>query len=131
MKSLRITIEGKTYDVDVEILGEEATETRPARAPAAARAEPAQRAAAPAPAAAPKPAAAPAGAGQVPSPLSGTVVTIDVAVGQVVAEGDRLVTLEAMKMHTIISAPGAGTVSAILVQPGNSVAEGQALVSLS
>lgn len=129
MKRLRITIEGKTYDVDVEILGEEANEVRSAPAQvASARAQPA--AAAPKPAA-PKAAPVSAGAGQVPSPLSGTVVSIDTQVGQAIAEGQRLITLEAMKMHTIISAPQGGTVSAILVHPGNAVEEGQILITLS
>lgn len=132
MKRLRITIEGKSYDVDVEILGEEGAQARgpapkaaPARAAAPARSAPKPPAPRPASAA---PSAG--GAGDVPSPLSGSVVSIDVQVGQDVAEGQRLVTLEAMKMHTIISAPAAGKVTAIHAQPGQSIEEGQTLVSI-
>jgi biotin carboxyl carrier protein len=67
----------------------------------------------------------------VPSPLSGKVVSIDVQVGQAVAEGAQLLTLEAMKMNTFVYAPKAGKVSAILVHPGDGVEEGATLVSLA
>ncbi|MDQ8184417.1 biotin/lipoyl-containing protein [Pelagicoccus sp. SDUM812002] len=130
MKHLRITIEGKTYDVDVEILGEENEPSK--RSANSARSRPAA-AAAPV-AAAPAPAAtssAPAEAGDVPSPLSGKVVSVDVKIGDTVAAGDQVVTLEAMKMNTIVSAPAAGTVTAIHVSDGQSVDEGGALLTLS
>lgn len=127
MKKLKITIEGKAYDVEVELLGEEnggaPAPTRAASVSAAASAAaPAPKAAAP---------AAPAGPGSVVSPLAATIVSIDVQAGQQVAAGDKLLTLEAMKMNTIVSAPQAGTVSEILVQAAQSVEEGQALINLS
>ncbi|MFV0358788.1 DUF2118 domain-containing protein, partial [Tropicimonas sp.] len=75
--------------------------------------------------------AAAAGAGAVPSPLAGTVVSVDVSVGQKVAAGDTLLVLEAMKMNTSISAPQEGTVAAVNVTPGATVTEGQVLVTLS
>lgn len=131
MKKLRITINGKTYDVDVEILSEEGTHAaaEPARRPA-----PRAAAAAPAPAAAPAAAPAPAaagGEGDVPSPLAGLVVSVDVKVGDTVSEGQKLVTLEAMKMNTIVSASTGGTVKAIHVGQGDAVEEGQSLLSLA
>lgn len=129
MKQLRITIEGKTYEVDVEILGEE---NEPVKRSAPARSRPATAAAAPvAAAAAPAAASAPAGAGDIPSPLSGKVVSVDVKIGDTVNEGDQVITLEAMKMNTIVNAPTSGTVSAIHVEAGQSVDEGGALLSLS
>ncbi|MBD5780293.1 acetyl-CoA carboxylase biotin carboxyl carrier protein subunit [Pelagicoccus sp. NFK12] len=132
MKHLRITIEGKTYDVDVEILGEEnepvkRSSTQGRSRPAAVAAPVAAAPAAPAPAAG----SAPAAAGDVPSPLSGKVVSVDVKVGDSVAAGDQVVTLEAMKMNTIVSAPTSGTVTAIHVSDGQSVDEGGALLTLS
>jgi len=133
MKQLRITIEGKTYEVDVEILGEEnepVKRSAPARSRPAAAAAPV--AAAPAPAAAPAAASSgPAGPGDVPSPLSGKVVSVDVKIGDTVNEGDQVITLEAMKMNTIVNAPTSGTVSAIHVEAGQSVDEGGALLTLS
>ncbi len=59
------------------------------------------------------------------------VVSIDVAVGDAVAEGQKVVTLEAMKMNTIVSAAAAGTVKAILVAAGDGVEEGQALIEIA
>lgn len=132
MKKLRITVDGKVFDVSVELLDQvSSTTAAPAPAPAAA---PAPVASAPvaAPAPAPAPAAAPAaaGAGDVPSPLAGKVVSLDVAPGTVVKAGDQILTLEAMKMNTIIYAPSAGTLTAFCVSAGDTVQEGQALAKI-
>ena len=133
MKKLRITLEGKTYDVCVEVADGAAA---PVAAPAAAAPAPARAAAAPvaAPAPAPAPvAAAPvaAGAGAVVCPMPGTVFKIRVAVGDQVAADQELVVLEAMKMESPIYAQAAGTVAAILVKEGDAVSEGQVLIQLS
>jgi len=126
MKTLRITLEGKTYDVAVEILGENASTPAPvAYAPAQAASAPA----APPPAAAPA-APAPAGAGSVLSPMAGQVMKIKVAVGATVSQNQEVIVLEAMKMETPIYAPAAGTVRAISVKEGEAVAEGQALLTI-
>lgn len=132
MKKLRITVDGKVFDVSVELLDQvSSTTAAPAPAPAAA---PAPVASAPvaAPAPAPAPAAAPAaaGAGDVPSPLAGKVVSLDVAPGTAVKAGDQILTLEAMKMNTIIYAPSAGTLTAFCVNAGDTVQEGQALAKI-
>ena len=109
MKKLRVTVQGKSYDVTVELLGDAAA--TPAPAPAT-------------------PAPDTGGGNEVPSPLAGKVVSIGVQVGQKVNEGDELMVLEAMKMNTHVYAPGAGTVTGILVQPGDNVEEGQSLATL-
>ncbi len=128
MDHLRITVEGKVYDVVVEKIGggESSSHSTPA---------PVVRAAA-APTAAPAPAPAPtvphaAGAGDVTSPLAGLVQAIDAAVGTVVQEGDAVITLEAMKMYTAINAPAGGTITAIHVKVGDAVEEGQALYTIN
>lgn len=123
-KQFRITLNGKTYDVVAEILGEE---QRAAQAQALPR--PA-RAAAAAPVAVPEVRRAPQAGGGVPSPLAGKVVSIDVALGASVSAGDKVLTLEAMKMNTVVSAPSGGTVKAIHVAAGDSVEEGQALLTI-
>jgi biotin carboxyl carrier protein len=126
MKKLRVTVEGKAYEVLVEMLDEPAPSApRPVAQLAAPVAAPASNQA---PAAA-KPAAG--GAGDVPSPLAGKVVSIDVQIGQTVAEGAQVATVEAMKMNTFIYAPKSGTVAAILVNPGDGVEEGAPLLRLS
>ena len=133
MKKLRITVEGKVYEVEVEVLGSKAS--APAAAPAAA---PAPVAAAPVAPAAPAPAPAPvaaapvaAGAGDVVCPLAATDVAVNVKEGQAVKAGDLLVTLEAMKMSTPINSDKSGTVSKIYVSAGQSVQEGQPLVAIA
>lgn len=132
MKQLRITVAGQTFDVTVETVGgslNAAPAPAPVAAPVVAPAPVAAPVAAPAPvAAAPAPAA---GAGTpVPSPLAGKVVSLDVTPGTVVKEGDQIMTLEAMKMNTVISAPANGTVTSFAVAPGDTVAENQPLAYL-
>lgn len=138
MKKLRVTIDGKAYEVVVEeIESFESFESGSAAGPSAPRLAPAQVAASvtppPAAAAPPPPAAgdAPGAPGAIGSPLAGRVVSVDCAVGQAIAAGAKLVTLEAMKMNTYVYADRAGTVSAIHVQAGDGVEEGQALVTVS
>jgi biotin carboxyl carrier protein len=129
MKKLRVTVEGKVYDVLVEVLDEGTAAAAPrAAAPVAA---PAVVASVAAPAAAPAPAPrGPAGSGDIASPLAGKVVSLDVKVGQAVAEGAQVATIEAMKMNTYIYAPKAGTIAAILVNPGDGVEEGTVMIRL-
>ncbi len=129
MKQLRITVDGKTYDVTVETLGSSTAPVASAPAPVRAAAPAAPAAPAPVPAA-PKPAAAPAGANTIVAPLTAVVVSIDVAVGAKVAAGQKVATLEAMKMNTYVVASAAGEVASVVVKPGDSVQEGQALITL-
>lgn len=133
MKKLRVTIEGKTYDVLVEVLEDTATPT--AAVPLAPASGPLPTVPPPAAVAAPlvPPVATLAGAtaGDVICPLSGKVVSIDVKVGDAVLEGAQVATVEAMKMNTYIYAPRAGRISAILVNPGDGVEEGTALLRIA
>lgn len=122
MKKLRVTVDGKAYDVVVEILDEGTAAEHTARVESAHVSAP--------PAKAPAASGASA-AGDVPSPLAGKVVSVEVKPGQTVEAGAQLLTLEAMKMNTYVFAPAAGTVEAILVTPGDAVAEGQALVKMA
>lgn len=127
MEHLRITVEGKVYDVIVEKIGGDESDGQHSPA-AVVRSAPAAAAIAPArAAAAPKPAA---GAGDATSPLAGIVQSIDVQVGASVQEGDLIITLEAMKMYTSINAIASGTIKAIHVKVGEGVEEGQILYTI-
>lgn len=129
MKQLRITVAGQTFDVTVETVGGSAP-LMAAPVPAVVPTPVAVSApvAAPAPVAASAAPSAASGSGTpIPSPLAGKVVSLDVKPGTVVKEGDQVLTLEAMKMNTVIYAPKAGTVNSFCVAPGDTVAEGQPL----
>jgi biotin carboxyl carrier protein len=126
MKKLRITVDGRVFDVTVE-LADEAAPVVPApraAAPVAAAAP------TPVPAAPPPPATITSAPGSVCSPLAGKVVSIDVKPGATVAVGAQLVTLEAMKMNTFVYADRAGTVTAINAKPGDAVEEGAPLLTI-
>jgi acetyl-CoA/propionyl-CoA carboxylase biotin carboxyl carrier protein len=74
--------------------------------------------------------AAGGGSAEVHAPMPGAVLAIHVAVGDAVAAGDPLVTLEAMKMEHAATAPRAGRVSDLLVQVGEQVVRGQLLATV-
>ena len=125
----KVTLNGRTYEVEVEngkatLLAE--YEAAAAPAPVAAPV------AAPAPAAAPAAAPAVTAAGEaVKAPMPGVVLRVNVQQGQAVKSGDVLVILEAMKMENEIVAPRASTVAQIVAPKGTSVESGAPLVILS
>jgi len=65
-----------------------------------------------------------AGSGQIAVPMQGTVVKVNVAVGDTVDAGQALIVLEAMKMENNITADKAGTVTELRVAEGDSVGSG-------
>lgn len=77
-----------------------------------------------------KPAATGGSGHKVTSPLPGTVVSINVKVGDTVKASDTVAVLEAMKMENAIHAGRDGVVSAIVVNPGDAVLEGATLITL-
>ena len=124
---LKITIENKTYEVEVEV----ADETAPRR-PQSYVVESAQVRVPAGPAAsAPPPSAGPVNEEKVcRSPITGTVVRVVAQEGQSIQTGDILLVLEAMKMETNITAPVAGKIAAIKVNAGDSVKAEQVVVEL-
>jgi biotin carboxyl carrier protein len=136
VKKLRVTVNGVSYEVEVEVLEDDEEGGAPYGFPPATGVS--QRAAAPAAspsAAAPKPSSSPTpapaeGGGKVvTSPIAGVVAEVKVSVGNEVKENDLLIIIEAMKMHTNISSPSAGKVSEIKVKAGDAVQQGQVLVT--
>lgn len=124
----KITLKGRTYEVEVEhgeamLIDEyDAIAPAPAAAPVAA---------APAPVAAAAPAAAaPAAVAGTPvtAPLPGNVLELKVKPGESVKAGQLLVLIEAMKMENEVFAPADGVVKQILAQKGAMVATGDTLL---
>ena len=113
MRKFNITVNGNTYEVEVEEIG-----GAPAPAPKSAAPAP-KPAAAPAPAPAPAASAPVAGATTVSAPMPGNIVAIKVKNGDTVSEGDVLCVLEAMKMENEIMAPKAGKVVCCLHKSGS------------
>ena len=127
----KVTLNGRTYEVEVEHGKAMLLDEYEAVVPSAPAAAPAAVAAAPvaaAPAAAPAAPAAPVAGEAVTAPMPGTILKVNVTAGQAVKEGDLLVVLEAMKMENEIFAPKAGTIAQVLVNKGSSVDTGAALV---
>jgi glutaconyl-CoA/methylmalonyl-CoA decarboxylase subunit gamma len=133
-RKLRITVDGRKYDVTVEDLSDVSSlpYSQPGMVymppPAPGAFAPPATASAPAPA--PKP-AGPAAAGDVVCTLGGVVESILVTLGQQVNAGDRVVVIEAMKMKTPMVAHTSGKVEAILVKVGEGVETGQVLIKLA
>lgn len=116
---LRVNVEGSTYDVQVDVLPDDASavvETE-FEAPTSLRMPPPPQ-------------------DSIPddkicrSPIAGSIVSVSVAPGRRVRRNDPVVTIEAMKMQTAIGAPVTGIVQEICVKPGDSVKPGQVLCKL-
>jgi biotin carboxyl carrier protein len=66
---------------------------------------------------------------EIKSPMPGLVVNVYVEVGSHVIEGDKLISLEAMKMENILKSPGVGIVKSIAVSKGQTVEKNQLLIT--
>ena len=125
----KVTLNGRTYEVEVEagkaMLLDEYEAIVPS-APAAPVAAPVA-----APAAAPAAPAATAAGEAVTAPMPGTILKVNVQNGQAVKEGDLLCVLEAMKMENEIMAPKTGTVAQVATSKGASVSTGDVLVVIA
>ena len=75
-------------------------------------------------------AAAPIGDGKIVAPISGTIISIDVEVGDSVSVDQVVLTLEAMKMENDITATVSGTVKEIAVSEGSDTSTGQLLMTI-
>ncbi len=123
MKNYKVNVNGTEYVIGIELMSEEEAKAAKA-APAAPRKEEAPS---------PAPAAAPAASGEgteVSAPMQGTILSVNVKVGDTVKKGDVLFILEAMKMENEIISAYDGTVTSVGVQKGASVATGAVLCTI-
>jgi biotin carboxyl carrier protein len=130
-RKLRITVDGRAYNVTVEDLGESLSPSYPQPGMALTGSAPtASPSPSPAPATAPAATAGAAGPGDVVATLGGVVEVVSVTLGQDVAQGQAVVTLEAMKMKMPMVAPRAGKVTRVAVRAGEAVEAGHVLVTI-
>lgn len=124
MKNYIVTVNGVSYDVSVEEVGE-----GQAAAPAAAPVK-----AAPVKAAAPAKKAKASGAVgsvKVSAPMPGKIIAVKKDAGAAVKKGEVILVLEAMKMENEIVAPQDGTVASVNVGAGDAVEAGDVLATMN
>ncbi len=111
MKIYKVKVNGKLYEVELESVSENEGKVEAPKAEA--------------------PKAAPVSDGQgttLKAPLQGTILRINVAVGDTVKKGQAVVILEAMKLENEVVAPCDGVVKEIKVSKGQSVNNQDALL---
>lgn len=131
-RHLRITVDGKPYDVFVEDVTEDAGSTfyQTASVGMPRIPTPAPPPVAPAPAPVTTGGGADSDDDKV-APLGGVILEVAVRAGDAVKTGDKVVVIEAMKMKTVVSAHKDGTVSNLAVKVGDAVDAGQVLLSIT
>lgn len=131
-RHLRITVDGKAYDVVVEDVTEDAGSTFYQTSTVGMPRTPAPAApAAPTAPSAPAPAGGAGTENDKLAPLGGVILEVAVKVGDSVKTGDKVAVIEAMKMKTVVSAHKDGTVSSVAIKEGDAVDAGQVLLSIT
>ena len=126
MRTFRVKVNGKEYEVEIEEIGNlsHATHIQPPKPAASSK-----------PKSTPQPKAVvesvEAGDGNIIAPMPGTVLSVACNNGQAVKKGDVLLVLEAMKMENEIQSPADGVVAKVAVTKGQSVDVGELLVQLT
>lgn len=124
---LQIGVDGKTYEVEVEVVEDDEIPRLPNFGPyqafqATVQSTPVSRTPLP---------AEPDNVNEdkvCRSPVAGVVIKVNVQSGQQIQANDLLMVLEAMKMETNVTAPAGGTVKNVKVAPGDAVKANQVVV---
>ena len=129
MNKYRITLEGKTYEMEVELVSGNAA-VQPAAPEAARPAQSTQAAFAARVTETPSRNTAANGAGAVTAPMPGTVLRILKNEGDTVKSGEVILVLEAMKMENEIAAPNDGVIN-VVVSEGAKINSGDTIAYIS
>ena len=113
MKTYRVKVNGKVYEVELEAVSEKAGSVAP-EAKAEAKSEPVKS----------------TGGQSVNAPIAGKVVALKVKVGDVIKVGDIVGVIEAMKLENEVPSPVAGKVASLVAKVGNSINNGDPLITL-
>lgn len=122
---VQVEVNGTSYKVELDkpVTAPVSAISAPKRPAAAPRTEQGEKVIA-------KPAASTGSASAVESPLPGTVMSINVKVGDTVNSGDTVCVLEAMKMENDIHSDKSGTVKEILVSVGDAILQGTPIMTI-
>mgnify|MGYP000479715085 FL=1 len=123
MKNYIVTVNGVSYEVSVEEVGEgqaAAPVAAPVKAASVKAAAPAKKAKA----------SGAAGSVKVSAPMPGKIIAVKKDAGAAVKKGEVILVLEAMKMENSITSDYAGTVKQVLVAEGDTVAVDSQLVEI-
>lgn len=126
---LQIGIDGKKYEVEIEVVEDDATPRMPNYGPYPI--VPATVQSTPAPSAPSSSAVAEENVDEEKvcrSPVAGVVIKVSVEPGQAIQANDLMMVLEAMKMETNVTAPGPGKVKSVKVAAGDPVRVNQIVV---
>lgn len=125
MRKFQVTVNGNTYEVEVEeLVGGVSSVVAPVMQAASTPVAPVAPKAAPV-------ANSAAGANKVVAPMPGKIVDVKVSVGQAIKEGDLVAVLEAMKMENEIFASASGTVASVNVSAGAMVEANDVIISIN
>jgi len=137
MKKFNVTVNGKSYAVEVEEVGAgqggftyAPVQQAPALQQAQAPIQAAQQVPAPQATQSPKAPSTPASGELMTAPMPGTILEIKVTEGQSVKAGDLILILEAMKMENEIVSPKDGVVNKIHTSKSTTVSTGDPLVTI-
>jgi methylmalonyl-CoA carboxyltransferase small subunit len=127
---LQIAIDGKAYEVEVEVLEEDAPQRPSSYTPYPAFPSTVQSTP-PSHSIGPQPETTNGNVNEAKvcrSPVAGVVIRVNIQPGQQLQANDLMMVLEAMKMETNVTAPTPGVVKTIKVQPQDAVKVNQVLV---
>jgi glutaconyl-CoA/methylmalonyl-CoA decarboxylase subunit gamma len=128
IKKYNITVNGNTYEVEVEEVG--GVSSSQVSRPAVAQTPQPQAVATPKQKVAPSPQVSSVQGGDVVNaPMPGTINDVKVKAGDSVKKGQVLLILEAMKMENEIMAPADGVIASVNISKGSSVSAGDVLVA--